>query len=613
MAETDRHLGATCLADGSCEFRVWAPAAGEVAVRLLHPQERLLAMRAEGNGYWGATIEDVHPGARYLYRLGDSHERPDPASGFQPEGVHGPSAVVGHAAFPWSDGGWRGVPQQEWVIYELHVGTFTAEGTFAAIIPYLSELRGLGVTAIELMPVAQFPGERNWGYDGVFPFAVQASYGGPEGLRRLVNACHAAGLAVFLDVVYNHLGPEGNTLRDFGPYFTDRYRTPWGEAVNLDGPESDEVRRFFFENARHWFCRYHIDALRLDAVHAIFDSSASPFLVELAVQTRELAAKVGRPLSLIAESDLNDARLIRPPEAGGCGLDAQWSDDFHHALHTLLTGERQGYYQDFGRPEDLATALQQGFVYDGRRSAYRRRRHGNSAADRPGSQFVVCSQNHDQVGNRMQGERLITLAGFAAAKVAAAAVLLSPFVPLLFMGEEYGEEAPFLYFVSFPDPHLAAAVRQGRREEFNAFSWTGEPPAPQAAETFRRSRLDREHGHAERRQMMREWYRRLLRLRRQLPALSELSMAGLDAGVPAGQKALWLHRRQGEDEAVALFNFSTDIVVCDFPATTGRWKKLIDSAATAWQGPGAGLPETLTGGTPLAIPPVSCALYRLRS
>jgi maltooligosyltrehalose trehalohydrolase len=367
------------------------------------------------------------------------------------------------------------------------VGTFTPEGTFEAIIPHLDELRELGITAVELMPVAQFPGTRNWGYDGVYPFAVQNSYGGPEGLKRLVNACHGRGIAVVLDVVYNHLGPEGNYLWDFGPYFTDRYKTPWGSAINFDGPHSDPVRRLFIENALYWVTEFRMDGLRIDAVHGILDFSAYPFLEELASAVHEKAERLNRRVYVIAESDLNDTRVIRSRELGGYGLDAQWNDDFHHALHTLLTEDQTGYYQDFGRLGDLVKAFREGFVCSGQYSSYRRRRHGNSSRDIPAGCFVVFAQNHDQVGNRMRGERLSQLVCRERMKLAAGVVFLSPFIPLLFMGEEYGETAPFPYFISHSDADLVEAVRRGRREEFAAFGWSQEPPDPQIPMTRRPS------------------------------------------------------------------------------------------------------------------------------
>jgi len=562
-------------------------------------------------GYWRTTVEEVPAGTDYLYRLDRKIDRPDPASHWQPFGIDRASRVVDHSAFAWHDGSWGGRRLDELVIYELHVGTFTPEGTFAAVIPRLAQLAELGITAIELMPVAQFPGERNWGYDGVHPFAAQDSYGGPDGFKALVDACHGEGLAVVLDVVYNHLGPAGNYLREFGPYFTARYHSPWGEAVNFDGGDSDEVRRYFIENARHWFRRYHVDALRLDAIHAIYDFSAKPFLLELGEEVRQQSKQLERPCLLIAESDLNDSRVIRPPQAGGYGLDAQWSDDFHHAVHTLLTGESQGYYRDFGRCEDLVLTLREGFAYAWRYSNYRRRRHGNSAVDLPGRQFVVCSQNHDQVGNRLTGERLITLAGFEGAKIAAAAVLLAPFLPLLFMGEEYGETAPFNYFVSFPDPELNEAVRRGRREEFRSFHWHREPADPGSEATFESSKLCWQRRHEAPGRELLAFYRRLLELRREIPALRNLEEK-CDAAVAGnGGKAVWMTRRDADCRILVLMNF--DEVACQpvSPvADEGAWEKLLDSADAAWLGPGATLPERIEQGSRLEMPARSCALYR---
>ncbi|MGC8495511.1 MAG: malto-oligosyltrehalose trehalohydrolase, partial [Syntrophobacteraceae bacterium] len=416
-------------------------------------------------------------------------ERPDPASFSQPEGVHRPSEVI-DLRVAGRERSWGGIALEDYIFYELHVGTFTAKGTFEGVIEKLDHISLLGATSLEVMPVAQFPGARNWGYDGAYPYAVQNSYGGPAGLRRLVDACHERGIAVTLDVVYNHFGPEGAYLRDFGPYFTNRYITPWGEAINFDDAYNDGVRNFFIRNALFWLGAFDIDALRLDAVHAIYDRSAVPFLAQLSESVRELGEKTARPRYLIAESDLNDSRIIRPREHWGDGLDSQWSDDFHHSLHSLLTGERGGYYRDFGRLEDLTTVLGEGYLYSGRYSEFRKRNHGNRSADLESKKFVVASQNHDQVGNRMLGERLSKLVSFEALKVCAAAVLLSPYLPLLFMGEEYGEEAPFLYFVDHTDPELREAVRKGRREEFKEFMWEGEVPDPDRRETFLNSRLN---------------------------------------------------------------------------------------------------------------------------
>jgi maltooligosyltrehalose trehalohydrolase len=478
-------------------------------------------MEAEGRGYFRAAAE-VPEGQRYLYRLDGGPERPDPCSLWQPEGVGGPSAVVRSQRFAWTDRGWAGVRQEDLVFYELHVGTFTPQGTFDAVLPRLGQLRELGVTAVELMPVGQFPGTRNWGYDGVLPYAAQDSYGGPHGLQRLVDACHAAGLAVFLDVVYNHLGPEGNYLAEFGPYFTDHYRTPWGPAFNYDGAGSDAVRDYVLGNARMWLEEFHADGLRLDAVHAIYDFAARHILRELEEAAGDVAGRRGFPARVVAESDLNDPRLLLPPERGGYGLDAQWSDDFHHAVHTYLTGERQGYYEDFGKAEELARVLEQPFLYAGRYSPYRDRRHGAPPEGLSGDRFVVCLQNHDQVGNRASGDRLTRLLGTPERqRLAASLLLLSPHLPLLFMGEEYGEDRPFPFFCSFGDAKLVEAVRQGRRREFAAFAWQGEVPDPHGEGTFASARLSWSWPEGTPRAGLRRLYSDLLAARRRWPALRD--------------------------------------------------------------------------------------------
>jgi len=597
----DPTLGAIPGPRGRCAFRVWAPAVERVDLLLAPPRDRVVRMERDAAGYHEAELPGVPAGTRYRFRLDGELERPDPASRFQPDGVHGASAVVDHRAHRWGDRSWRGLPLADYVLYEVHVGTFTREGTFAAIVPHLDGLRATGVSALELMPVAAFPGSRNWGYDGVFPFAVHESYGGPAGLKALAEACHARGMALVLDVVYNHLGPEGNYLGDFGPYFTERYRTPWGRALNFDGPESDEVRRYFVENALAWFRDYHVDALRLDAIHGISDLSASPFLAELAVAARALRRRVRRPCLLIAESDLNDSRVVRPPREGGYGHDAQWSDDFHHALHTLLTGEGDGYYEDFGDAGQLAKAFRAGYVYTGERSRHRRRRHGNATAGLPPERFVVCIQNHDQVGNRLGGERLAALAPFEAQKLAAAAVLLAPFVPLLFMGEEYGETAPFLYFVSHGDPALIEAVRRGRREEFAAFAWRGAIPDPQAVETFERSRPDRGLAASGRHRVLLELHRELLRLRREHEALGTSSRT-LAAEAPAGAPAVLARFGGGGRETALLLHFGAAAARVPAPLPPGGWRALLDTADRRWEGPGEAPRELTAGGPGAAIP-----------
>ena len=585
-------LGADYLENGGCQFSVWAPLAEKVEVHITAPQERFVPLQRDSLGYHRAVIEEVRPGSLYLYRLDGLKERPDPASRFQPSDVHSASQVV-EPYFPWEDDCWRGLLLHDYIAYELHVGTFTPEGTFEAIVRHLDELKELGVTAIELMPVAQFPGSRNWGYDGVYPFAVQNSYGGPQGLKLLVNACHLKGLAVVLDVVYNHLGPEGNYLADFGPYFTDRYQTPWGRAINFDGPDSDEVRRFFIENALYWIEEFHIDALRLDALHAILDISPYPFLQELAAWVHEESERHNRRVYLMAESDLNDARLLRSPELGGYGLDAQWNDDFHHCLHTLLTNEQTGYYRDFGQLSQLVKAFREGFVYSGDYSLYRRRRHGISSRDIPAPRFVVFAQNHDQVGNRMQGDRLSQLVDFEGLKLAAAVVLLSPFVPLLFMGEEYGETAPFQYFVSHSEPALIEAVRRGRRQEFAAFRWQSETPDPQDEATFQRAKLNHQLRQEGNHRVLWKFYRELIRLRQEIPALSRLSKESLEAVGYEQDRVLFLRRWTEDEEALMMCNFGDSETWVPLPIPAGSWQKQLDTADRRWNGPGSLLPSQL--------------------
>ncbi|MCU0690279.1 MAG: malto-oligosyltrehalose trehalohydrolase, partial [Polyangiaceae bacterium] len=517
----DPSLGAVVLGDHRCLFRVWAPLAKHVQVRLLEPGGRVVGLEPGPCGYHQAVVEDVRPGARYRYVLDGQRERSDPASRSQPEGVHGPSQVV-DPRFDWTDHRWCGIQLQDFVLYELHLGTFTPEGTFDAAAERLDDLAELGITAVEIMPVSEFPGDRNWGYDGVYPYAVHRAYGGPEACKRFVDACHRRGMAVVLDVVYNHFGPEGNYLWDYAPYFTDRYRTPWGSAVNFDGSHCREVRRYFVENALMWITDFHVDALRLDAVHAIMDLSAKTFLEELAEAVHRRGQKLGRWVFAIGESDLNDPKLVLPRAQGGFELDAVWADDFHHAMHALLTGEHNGYYQDFGGFEHLVKAVREGWSYAGDYSEYRKRPHGRSPRDVRAGQVVVCAQNHDQVGNRMLGERLSALVPFEALKLAAGAVLLAPFIPLLFMGEEYAETNPFQYFVSHGDCALIEAVRRGRREEFARFCWNGSPPDPQDRATFDRSRLNYESRTAGHHNVLLQFHKELIGLRKTVPALAVL-------------------------------------------------------------------------------------------
>ena len=574
-----RSIGVQCDTEG-CRAVVWAPSAETVAVEIVDGIVCTLEKCSEG--YWLGERLPMVVGDYYWLVLDGKERFPDPASLSQPDGVHGPSQVVNPGEYLWTDVAWQGQPLADMIIYELHVGTFSAAGEFDGMIGRLDYLCELGVTAVELMPVAQFSGSRNWGYDGVFPFAVQQSYGGPAGLQRLVDACHARGLSVILDVVYNHLGPEGNILRHFGPYFTDQYKTPWGEAVNLDDAWCDAVRRFWIENALMWLRDFHIDALRLDAVHAIKDFGAHHFMAELKEQVERLDEQLGRQHYLIAECDLNDVRYLNPRSKGGYQLDAQWCDEFHHALHAFVTGERKGYYADFGALADIVKSFQQAYVYNGVYSSFRKRTFGSSTHGQPGHKFVVCSQNHDQVGNRMVGERLTALIGIPMQKVVATVCLLSPFIPLLFMGEEYAESSPFLYFTSHQDPALCQAVREGRKREFADFAQDGEPPDPQSEDTFLRSRLtDPTQWQAEQKDVF-LFYQRLIMLRKQHALLRGASREGLRAEILA-EHVLRVVRKGVDLSLEILCNFGTTAYNHRLASTANSMQILLHSADTAME------------------------------
>ena len=607
--------GARLLDDGRTRFSVWAPSATTVSVVTGEgPGAGEHELDAHGGGVFEGAVSDAGPGTHYRYRLNGGETYPDPVSRWQPLGVHGPSCVVDPTAFPWTDGGWTGREMADLVIYELHVGTFSPEGTFDGVIPHLERLRALGITALEIMPVAEFPGGRNWGYDGVHPYAPQSSYGGPEGLRRLVNAAHEAGLAVILDVVYNHLGPEGNYLSAFGPFFTDKYKTPWGNALNFDDADSDEVRRYFIDNALYWISEFHMDGLRLDAIHAIFDLGATHVLAELARSVHALGESLGRTVVLIGESDLNDPKVVRAAEQSGWGLDGQWADDLHHAIHARLTGERTGYYMDFSGIAPIARALETPFVYDGRYSAHRKRRHGAPATGISNDHFVVCIQNHDQVGNRATGDRLTTVLSFEARKLAAALLLLSPYVPLIFMGEEYGETNPFQYFVSHGDRELVDAVREGRRREFAAFGWGDEVPDPQSERTFRDSKLDHDKRERDQHAAFYALYRALLRLRHEEPALRP---GGADARVAYDEAAGWISldlvpTARGR-ELLALFNLTGSAAELPAgPTRAGAWTLLLSTDDPDFGGAGAP-PQSLSaspdGSTRVRVGPWGVALF----
>lgn len=539
-------------------------------------------MQPTGAGYYGATVANLAPGALYFYRLNDAVDRPDPASRFQPEGVHGPSAVT-DSQFAWTDQDWRGRAWEEFVIYETHVGAFSNGGTFGDMIEHLDELVRLGVTAIELMPVAQFPGGRNWGYDGVHPYAPQNTYGGPLGLKSLVDACHARSLAVVLDVVYNHLGPEGNYLAEFGPYFTDRHRTGWGPAINYDGPSSDAVRDFFIGNAVYWLSEFHIDALRLDATHAIFDESARPLLRELADAVRECGRCLNRRVYTIAEHHSNDPRLVRASSLGGYGFDALLLDDFQHSLQALLTGEQPAYYGDFGRLSDFAKAYQSGFVLTGQHSKYRGCRWGADSADIPADRFVAFAGNHDTVGNRPRAERLGRLVDFESLKLAAAATILSPSVPFLFMGEEYDDPAPFYFFTSHIDPKLAAAVRAGREREFAEHGWPPGAVDPQSPETFAASRLNHSLAASGRHAVLWRFYRELLRLRRETPAIRQPVREQGRVMVLDDEQVLIAQRQAAGETLFICWNFGETPLDLSPQVPGGvEWRILLDSAEPRW-------------------------------
>jgi len=555
-------------------LRVWAPDRERVDA-VMDDATRPMA-QARG-GWWHLDLPGAGHGTRYRFSLDGGPPRSDPRSAWQPDGIEGPSALVDHGRFEWHDGSWKGAHLPSAVIYELHVGTFSTPGTFDGAVEHLDDLVDLGVDAVELLPVAEASGTRGWGYDGVLLYAPHHAYGGPDGLKRLVDACHVRGLAVIADVVYNHLGPAGNYLHEYGPYFTDRYRTPWGSAVNFDGPGSDEVRRFVTDNARQWLDDYHLDGLRLDAVHAIFDGGARHILEELAAVGTEVADATGRRKWVIAESDLNDPRLVRSDEAGGYGLDATWSDDFHHALHAVLSGERSGYYADFGTIAQLAKALEEVYVFAGDWSPLRGRHHGRRVGDLARTRFLGYLQNHDQIGNRALGERSAALLSPGRRRVAAALVLLSPFVPMLFQGEEWGASTPWQYFTDHDDPDLGRAVREGRRREFVAFGWDPEAvPDPQDPETFARSKLDwSERGRPPHRELL-AWHRDLLRFRRDHRELHSGDPGGLR--VEWSEEARWLvAARSGTAVVVNLADVPRDIPV----AGAGRLLLASDPAGTS--------------------------------
>lgn len=561
----DLRWGARTLDPRGVEFRVWAPQVQNLALMILAEPRVTLPMSPGPDGEFSLVVPDLLPDVDYFYLLPGGRLRPDPVSRSQPHGVHGPSRVVNPATFQWHDQSWRGIPLEKYVLYELHTGTFTPEGTFEAIIPRLDRLRDLGITAVELMPVGEFPGSRNWGYDGVFPYAPHSSYGGPSGLKNLIDACHGKGLAVVLDVVYNHLGPEGNYLWEFGPYFTHACKTPWGAAVNFDGPGNQGVRRYFIENALYWLAEFHVDALRFDAIHGIFDGSPRHILEELSETFHREVGQLGRLAWLIAESNRNDPRAIQPRSVGGYGLDALWCDDYHHSIIAHLTGNRSGYLGEFGSLGEIADTIKRGIIYEGPYSKGHHRSRANSAKQVSGSALVAYIQNHDQIANTCQGKRLARLATFEQYKLYAAVLFCSPFLPMLFMGQEFGETAPFLYFTSHGDPALADVVREGRRKEFAELWPESDVPDPQSEQTFQKCEISPDVGEGEHCQELFRLHQKLIALRKEHPALAncrkELVSVDFDESSgwlvleradPSGRRALLVCNLQEEAQEIPL-------------------------------------------------------------
>ncbi|MFO7923267.1 MAG: malto-oligosyltrehalose trehalohydrolase [Bacteroidales bacterium] len=579
-----RELGMTPLPDGGARMLFWSPIATSAGIEVTGKGYLPLAER--DYGYWEGVFPGIGSGDRYMVVTGNDKKFPDPVSLSQPDGVHAPSEVIDTGCFSQTDTGWKGVDPADLVIYELHTGTFSPKGNFEGIKDKLDYLANLGINAIELMPVAAFPGSRNWGYDGVYPFAVHSSYGGAKGLADLVEASHKQDIAVILDVVYNHLGHEGNYLPVAGPYFTDKYRTPWGSAINFDDAWSDGVRRYFIENALMWLRDFGIDGLRLDAVHAIKDNSTRHFLSDLSESVERLNGQTGKNHFLIGECDLNDVRYITPSGKGGMGLDAQWCDEFHHALHARITGERNGYYSDFGKTSQIADSFNNAWVYDGKYSTHRKKLFGSPTTGMPGNRFVVFTQNHDQTGNRMLGERLSSLTDFETLKLAAGAMFVSPFIPMIFMGEEYGEKAPFLYFTSHSDKNLIESVREGRKKEFAEFIVDDAPPDPQADSTFKRSMLSWDFGTDDKKERLLKFYKKMITLKRTHPALKPGKRKNVKALEACNGKAIIISLENNNSQVTALMNFSEESI--KEPCAEGPqpgYNVLLYSAHTRWGGP----------------------------
>jgi maltooligosyltrehalose trehalohydrolase len=597
--------GATYDEAGNCQLTLWAPLKNTIHLKILYPKEATYPMQKDAWGYW--TIKQrLDPGTRYMYRIDDALDRPDPASVSQPDGVHGSSEII-RSNFNWTDQDWKGKSLDELIMYEIHTGTFSEEGTFDAIVSKLPYFKELGINAIELMPIAQFPGDRNWGYDGVYPFAIHPCYGNASSLKNLVNEAHRTGIVVILDVVYNHMGPDGSYLRDFGPYFTNCYKTPWGDALNFDGPYCDGVRSYFIHNALRWLDEFHIDGLRMDAVHAMWDYSAIHIMQELQGKVRQLEDETGRKKILIAELDLNNTRYINAIEQGGYGLDGQWIDEFHHALHSLLTGETDGYYSDFGAIKHLENALRNTYVYNNTYSEHRKKIFGMQVRDNPYNQFIVFSQNHDHIGNRPIGDRLAASLSFESLKLSAAAVLLSPYVPMLFMGEEYGEKNPFFYFVNHENEELSKNICEGRKKEFSYFNFKNEFPDPGKEEVFLQSKLSWNYDRDDSCRVMLSFYKHLISFRKKHPAMLGKERHCMKVHEAEGN-VLSFERMHGGMHVLIAFNFGKQKQAI-INNTGMAYTKLFDSSDHVWNGSGNGPCTAIDNNSTIEMNPVSAVVY----
>jgi maltooligosyltrehalose trehalohydrolase len=575
-------LGAVLGDENCCEFRVFAPRAKAVDVHLYGDEDRFVSMASIENGYFRAVVEGVIPGQLYTYRLDGKEDVPDPVSRYQPQGVKGPSAVLDRR-YIWREEAWEGLPFKDYIIYEIHIGTFSPLGTYLGAIDYLDELVELGITAVEFMPVSQFPGEWGWSYDSIYLFAPHNTYGTPNDFKALIDACHERGFSVILDVVYNHFGPEGNSLPYYADYTRPIYKGPWGDAVNVDGPYSDEIRKFFIENAIFWLNEYHVDALRLDATHFIYDFSPYTFLEELVDQVALYCQNSPRHVYLIAEDDRNLAKLVVPRRESGIGMDVQWLDDFHHALHTNVIGENFAYYQDYGQFWQLEQTFREGFIFNGQYSMNRKRRHGTSSADVPADRFIVFLQNHDQIGNRMPNERITQIFSHEQFKLAIAAVLVSPYVPMLFMGDEYGETAMFEYFISYDDQGLVEAVRKGRVSEFGFLMPPGaEAPDPASKESFLKSKLDHNLREQGVHRVLLEYHKTLIQIRKSIPALADPDKLRLEVKAHMRELVLYLRRWKDDSEIFAALSFNSQETSVTLPVPPGKWKKQFDSSDPRW-------------------------------